>query len=118
MNELWLKFCESGLNISTNSSNLAPCFQQICLHIPIYSLIAIFSAYEFGLLTSNSVWRNKTQLVCLNIRAISAFLLAVISPAELFTLRYNNQRVWPVDVLLVCIEFLAWTLNFGESFDI
>lgn len=112
----WDEFCETGLKISTSNSTLALCFQKICLQVPVFSLIAIFSAYYCGQIT-NCIVRNRTQLICLNVRAVTVFLLAIISPAKLYdTIHQDVVKVWPADVLATCVEFLGWSVHFGESF--
>lgn len=109
----WGEFCESGLNISSNTSSIAPCFQQIHIQLPTYAWFAIFSSYHFGKL-SNEIYRDRTQLICLNIRAIIVLGLA-LTPLLQILMTMNTVKIWPVDILLTCVQFLAWTVHFGES---
>ena len=109
----WKQFCESGLNISTNSSSLAPCFQQLHIQLPTYAWFAIFSSYHYGKL-STEICRNRTQIICLNLRALFSLLLA-LTPAIQIVKTLKLVTIWPVDILLTCVQFLSWTIHFGES---
>lgn len=108
----WAKFCETGLNISSNSSSLAPCFQQMHVQLPTFAWLAIFSAYHYGMM-GPAMYRNRTQAVCLNLRALFSLALAMTPVVQL--LASINTRIWPVDILLTCVQFLAWSVHFGES---
>lgn len=111
----WEDFCETGLNISSNSSVITPCFQQLHIQLPTYAWFAIFSSYHYGLL-SGRIYRNRTQIICLNLRAIFVFLLAFTPVVQMIDrLQQDNQVIWPVDILLTCIQFLSWIVHFGES---
>lgn len=109
----WEKFCETGLNISSNTSAITPCFQQMHIMLPTFAWMSIFSAYHYGLLSSE-VYRNRTQLICLNLRAFFVLGLAV-TPVIQLLVTMNSVMIWPVDILLTCVQFLAWTVHFGES---
>jgi ATP-binding cassette subfamily C (CFTR/MRP) protein 10 len=109
----WEKFCETGLNISSNTSVIAPCFQQMHIQLPTFAWLAIFSSYHYGLLTGE-VYRNRTQLICLNLRALIVLGLALTPVIQLLN-TMNSITIWPVDILLTCVQFLAWTVHFGES---
>lgn len=109
----WAKFCETGLNISSNASTLAPCFQQMHIQLPTFAWFAIFSAYHYGMLGAE-VYRNRTQVVCLNLRALLSLALALTPVIQLLK-SMDKIAIWPVDILLTCVQFLAWTVHFGES---
>lgn len=109
----WEEFCETGLNISSNSSSIAPCFQQVHIHLPTFAWLSIFSSYHYGRL-SNEIYRNRTQLVCLNLRAIITLGLALTPVLQLLR-TMNSVTIWPVDILLTCVQFFSWTVHFGES---
>lgn len=109
----WAKFCETGLNISSNASTLAPCFQQMHIQLPTFAWFAIFSAYHYGMLGAE-VYRNRTQVVCLNLRAWISLALAVTPVIQLLK-SMDKIEIWPVDILLTCVQVLAWTVHFGES---
>jgi ATP-binding cassette, subfamily C (CFTR/MRP), member 10 len=106
------RFCVTGLNISSNTSVIAPCFQQLHIQLPTYGWLSILSAYHFGLLASE-VKRNQTQTICLNLRALFVLGLALTPVIQLLN-TMNSVTIWPVDVLLTLVQFLAWTVHFGE----
>lgn len=111
----WDVFCETGLNISSNTSAIAPCFQQLHVHLPTFAWLAIFSSYHYGML-SYEIYRNRTQLICLNLRALFVLGLA-LTPAIQLLHSMDSVKIWPVDILLTCVQFIAWTVHFGESFN-
>lgn len=110
----WEKFCETGTNISSNTSSIAPCFQQLHIQLPTFAWFAIFSSFHFGKL-STEVYRNRTQIVCLNLRALIALGLALTPAIQILKSLNSNTTIWPVDILLTCVQFLAWSVHFGES---
>jgi ATP-binding cassette, subfamily C (CFTR/MRP), member 10 len=109
----WEKFCETGLNITSNTSSITPCFQQMHIQLPTFAWMAIFSSFHYGML-SNEIYRNRTQLICLNFRAVFALGLA-LTPAIQILNTMDHEVIWPVDILLTCVQFIAWTVHFGES---
>lgn len=90
-----------------------PCFQQICLQLPALVLFAIFSAYHFGHQTV-LVRRSRIQTVHIYVRAIATFLLAVLPFYDLFHMIRNGVRIWPIDVLLNCMEIFTWMIHLGK----
>lgn len=112
----WRVFCETGLNVSTNtknSSSITPCAQQLYIHLPTFSLLAILSSYNYGRLAS-SVLRNRTQLLCLYFRALIVFTLAILPLVKFIYVMKTGTKFWPVDILLACVEALCWTVHFGK----
>lgn len=113
LNWKWDKFCETGLNISSNTSAITPCFQQLHIQLPTFAWFAIFSAYHYGMLWQG-IYRNRVQTVCLNLRALFVLGLAVTPAVQLLN-TMNSETIWPVDLLLTCVQCLAWMVHFGES---
>jgi ATP-binding cassette, subfamily C (CFTR/MRP), member 10 len=111
LNWNWDEFCETGLNVSTNTSSIAPCAQQIYFHLPTFSLFAVLSSYHYGKL-STEILRNRTQIICLTIRALMAFCLGMVPLTKLLLAFNEGVRIWPADVLLMCIQTIAWTVHF------
>lgn len=109
----WDEFCETGRNISSNTSSLAPCFQQLHIQLPTFAWFAIFSSYHYGRLCSE-VYRNRTQIICLNLRALFVLGLA-ITPAVQLLNSLDHFTIWPVDILITCVQSFAWAVHFGES---
>lgn len=111
----WEEFCETGLNITSPTSSITPCFQQLHIQLPTFAWFAVFSSYHYGML-STEIYRNRTQVICLNLRALLALALAV-TPAVQILNTMKDSKIWPVDILLTCVQFLAWTVHFGESLE-
>ncbi|CAG9799085.1 unnamed protein product [Chironomus riparius] len=107
----WNVFCETGLNISTNTSSITSCAQQFYFHLPTFSLLAIFSSYNYGKL-ANSLLRNKTQLFSLYLRALISLSLALLPLVKFIYEMKTGIKIWPVDILLACAEALCWTVHF------
>lgn len=114
----WTYICPTGLTPwMPQEKYLMPCFQQICLQLPALALFAIVSAYYFGHQTV-LVRRNRTQTLLIYLRAIVAFMLAVVPFYDLFHMIKNNQPIWPIDVLLNCAEIFTWTIHLGTQLTI
>uniref|UniRef100_A0A336LPK6 ABC-type xenobiotic transporter n=1 Tax=Culicoides sonorensis TaxID=179676 RepID=A0A336LPK6_CULSO len=111
----WSSVCENGLQpfSSLNSTtDLAPCFQQICIQTPVYSVLAIFSSYYFGL-TFRVIDRNVVQRRCIVIRMLVTIGLALIPFIKLLDMIHANFHIWPGDILVSVTEFIAWIMHFG-----
>ncbi|XP_075152571.1 ATP-binding cassette sub-family C member 10 [Haematobia irritans] len=108
----WTEFCSTGLKpFAIGSNDLLPCFQEIVLQIPLYTIFAAISAYNFGSF-SRGVTRNRTQLVSINIRTIICVWLAALPVIKLFKINTVN-KVYPADVLVVCTECVMWMVHLG-----
>lgn len=112
LNWNWDDFCSTGLNISTNSSSIAPCAQQIYFQLPIFALFAILSSFHYGNL-STEILRNRMQIVCLTLRALISLAMAILPLSKLLILMRNEEHIWPVDILLACVQAIAWTVHFA-----
>lgn len=109
----WTEFCPSGLHIfEPASSNLAPCFQQICLQFPAFILLAIFSAYFYGKF-NNEIVRDGRQSKALIFRALVVLGLGLVPLFKILYMIDNGVQIWPIDILLSCTEFIAWIIHFG-----
>jgi hypothetical protein len=110
----WDDFCPSGFNKTDNSTNiLTDCYQQFFIQIPTFSLIAIFSSYYYGTL-AREVLRNRKQIVCLYLRALVSFALAGTPLVKLLYQLQIGIKIWPVDILVSCIQALSWTVHFSK----
>lgn len=113
----WTYICPTGLTPwMPQEKYLMPCFQQICLQLPALVFFAIISAYHFGHQTV-LVRRNRVQTLLIHLRAIVAFLLAVLPFYDLFHMIKHNLRIWPIDVLLNCVEIFTWMIHLGIQLD-
>lgn len=112
----WSDFCPTGLQpFASNSSNdLLPCFQEIVLQFPIYTIFAALSAYHFGSYTFD-VSRNALQKRLLHCRVLISILLAALPVFKIFFYRKMGIDLYASDVLLVCTECLMWVVHSGES---
>lgn len=112
----WSDMCPTGLTPwIPNSNDLAPCFQQLCLQIPILMLIAVFSAYHFGR-QATLVARDKTQMRMLYLRVFAILLLSFLPLFRTYALLVNRIQIWPSDILIACTECVTWIVHLGEFY--
>lgn len=110
----WRDFCPTGLTpYEPNSNDLLPCFQVICLQIPIYSIFVVVCSYYFGAFY-RPVNRNSTQLRLICIRVTNSLGLALLPVLKIFYLQQNDIFISASDVLVVCIECLMWVIHSGK----
>lgn len=114
----WTNFCPTGLTPWLPDANyLTPCFQQICLQLPILLSFAIISSYHFGR-QKCLVVRNRTQIRLIYLRVSAVLLLAFLPLVKIYFLISRNAPVYPIDVLVVCTECVTWIVHFGKFFNI
>ncbi|XP_052895366.1 ATP-binding cassette sub-family C member 10 isoform X1 [Anopheles moucheti] len=109
--QFWADICPTGLRpwVQTNN-DLAPCFQELVLQLPILALFAAFSSYYFGT-HWRTVSRNETQLRAIRCRIwASLFLIVVPAVKVCYILRFHKE-LYPVDILLACVQLLAWSMH-------
>uniref|UniRef100_A0A1A9UCX8 Uncharacterized protein n=1 Tax=Glossina austeni TaxID=7395 RepID=A0A1A9UCX8_GLOAU len=103
----WNQFCVTGLRpFGSGSNDLLPCFQEIVLQFPAYTLFAAISAYNFGIY-NRCVARNRTQLMAINIRAVLSLLLALLAGIKLEEFYRLGSTLYASDILVACSEVLA-----------
>lgn len=109
----WTEFCSTGLRpFAGNSNDLLPCFQEISLQIPIYTIFAAISAYKFGSYT-RSVLRDVLQLRLLYLRIGVTIVLAQLPIWKIFVFHHTGVKLYPVDVLVVAAECVMWAVHVG-----
>ncbi|XP_067624566.1 ATP-binding cassette sub-family C member 10 [Eurosta solidaginis] len=109
----WTEFCSTGLKPFTgNSNDLLPCFQEIVLQLPIYTIFAAISAYNFGSYT-RSVLRDVLQLRLLYLRIGVTIVLAQLPIWKIFEFHHTGVKLYPVDVLVVAAECVMWSVHVG-----
>ncbi|XP_046809062.1 ATP-binding cassette sub-family C member 10 [Lucilia cuprina] len=109
----WSDFCSTGVRpFASDSNDLLPCFQEIILQLPIYTLFAAISAYHFGAYTKCLV-RDRTQLWAIYLRAASTILLAILPVLKLFEFYRLGVRLYAADILVVCTECVMWVVHSG-----
>lgn len=113
----WSAVCEDGIepfvNGTSNTTDLGICFQQICLQLPIYAFLAIFSSYYFGN-TSRRIERNAVQRRSIYLRIIAVLGLAIVPLNKIFYMIHRGESVWPADILVSSTEFLSWIMHLGR----
>ncbi|XP_055546475.1 ATP-binding cassette sub-family C member 10 [Wyeomyia smithii] len=109
----WVYVCPSGLRPWVKGYNdLAPCFQEICLQLPMLVLFSVFSSFYYGAI-QRPVLRNATQTRLLRLRIATAVGLTVVPVIKLFYVIRIHGQIYPIDVLLTCVQFLAWAVHIG-----
>lgn len=109
----WTEFCSTGINpFANNSNDLLPCFQEIVLQIPIYTIFATISAYNFGYYT-RSVLRDELQLRLFYLRIGVTVLLAQFPIWKIFVFHHTGVKLYAADVLVVATECVMWAVHVG-----
>lgn len=109
----WTDFCSTGIKPFSNDSNdLLPCFQEIILQLPIYTIFAAVSAYHFGIY-SRAVTRNRAQLWSINARVFICILLASLPAVKLFEFYRMGVKLNASDILVACAECIMWAVHAG-----
>lgn len=109
----WNYICPTGVSPWLPEKKiLNPCFQELCLQLPILILFTIASAYHFGNQT-NLIRRNKLQISMIYIRILVSFMLAVLPFYEIFSMIRDNIQIWPIDVLINCVQIFSWMIHCG-----
>ncbi|XP_058815016.1 ATP-binding cassette sub-family C member 10 [Topomyia yanbarensis] len=109
----WSDVCPSGVRPWVKDYNeLAPCFQEICLQLPILVLFAVFSSFFYGC-HFRLVFRNATQRRALRLRIAAAGGLGLLPVLKVFYMIRIHGHIYPIDVLLSCVQFVAWTVHIG-----
>ncbi|XP_039502253.1 ATP-binding cassette sub-family C member 10 [Drosophila santomea] len=109
----WTQFCPTGLKPFANETNdLLPCFQKILLQLPVYTIFAAISAYNFGN-QSRPVVRNGLQMRMLWIRAFLAMVLALLPVAKVFAFHQQGVELFAADLLVVSAECIMWMVHSG-----
>lgn len=110
----WSYVCPTGLTPwDATDEFLSPCFQEICLQLPILLLFAITSAYYFGNQTI-LVRRNGTQRFLISIRILTAFLIVLLHLYTMFEMIVTQAKILPIDVLLMGFQIVTWSIHIGN----
>lgn len=109
----WSSVCPTGLTPWQEEQKfLLPCFQQICLQLPMLLLFAIISAYYFGNQTI-LIRRNRTQRFLISIRTLAAILIVLLRFFAMFQMIVTGATIWPIDILLIGFEIVTWAIHTG-----
>uniref|UniRef100_A0A182RBN2 ABC-type xenobiotic transporter n=1 Tax=Anopheles funestus TaxID=62324 RepID=A0A182RBN2_ANOFN len=109
--QFWSDICPTGLRpwVQTNN-DLAPCFQELVLQLPILALFATFSAFYYGT-HWRTVSRNETQLRALRCRIWASLFLIFVPAAKVYYIFRMQKELYPVDILLACVQLIAWSIH-------
>lgn len=111
----WDDMCgPGGLTLwSVKVRDVGICFQELCLQVPVFMLIATISAYYCGKQTQWIV-RNRKQLQVLGLRALVTLLMAVGAAARICTaITLSPSSLQPVDYFLAVVEGVTWFVHLG-----
>lgn len=113
----WEDFCgPEGFKIwSADRHDLGHCFQQLCLQVPTFCLLAIVSAYYFGR-RFGFVRRGPVQIVAINVRCCIILVSALFPLLQIYVyLSKTDAKIFPVSYLLFTIEGFSWLIHLGYS---
>lgn len=113
----WEDICgPEGFKIwSADRHDLGHCFQQLCLQIPAFSIIAIASAYYFGR-RFGFVRRGVEQLVAINLRCFIILFSALFPILQIYIyLNKTDVRIYPVSYFLFAVEGFSWLVHLGYT---
>ncbi|XP_031634883.1 multidrug resistance-associated protein 7 [Contarinia nasturtii] len=109
----WSYVCPTGLTPwQAEQKFLSPCFQQICLQLPMLFIFAIISAYFFGNQTV-LIRRNKTQHFFISLRVLASFLIIILHFYSMYQMIVTEVPIYPIDVLLMGFQILTWSIHIG-----
>lgn len=116
----WSAICPTGLqplmppSDDTSSRQLEPCFQKLCLQMPLLALLTLYSAYKLGAMTGGEMrWhRDRIQLWSLTVRMWAVGLLAVLPLARYMLV--TAAEALPVDLWLDILEMMTFVVHFGK----
>lgn len=113
----WTYICPTGLTPwDPNDKFLSPCFQEICLQLPLLLTFAITSAYYVGH-QSILIRRNGTQHFLISLRIFAALLMVLLHFYTIFHLVITRAHILPIDVLLIGFQIVTWTIHIGECWN-
>lgn len=98
-----------GLKIwSQQRHDLGLCFQQLCLQIPVLSLIACCSAYYFGR-HIGYVTRGRVQIYAINFRALIVLCLALLPLLQIYIdLNTSKGQTFIISLFLSAVQGITW----------
>lgn len=113
----WEDICgPEGFKIwSANRHDLGHCFQQLCLQVPAFALIAIASAYYFGR-RYGFVRRGVDQIVAINLRCFIILISALFPILQIYIyLNKTDVIIYPVSYFLFAVEGFSWLVHLGYT---
>lgn len=112
----WTYVCPTGLRPwLPDTKQLAPCFQQLFLQVPILILFAAISAYHSGRIANGMlVHRNRVQRITIHIRMLVVLALGVFPVFKYFYILRTGMEYWPIDILVGSIEMIVFAVHLGK----
>lgn len=111
----WADMCgPSGLTLwSAKNHDIGICFQELCLQVPVFILMATVSAYYCGQHT-HWIVRSRIQLQILGLRTAVAFIMALATVIKIcVVLQLSPGSLQPVDYLLAVVKGVTWLVHVG-----
>lgn len=109
----WTYVCPTGLTPWQKEEKfLSPCFQQICLQLPMLSLFAIVSAFYVGNQTV-LIRRNRMQDFLISIRVLVSFIIISLHFYTMFQMVVLRAQILPIDILLIGFQIVTWSIHIG-----
>jgi ATP-binding cassette subfamily C (CFTR/MRP) protein 10 len=111
----WEDMCgPGGLTLwSLGTNDVGLCFQELCLQVPVFILMATVSAYYCGR-QAHWIVRSQKQLQILWLRAIATVLMAVTAVVKICTaIAISPGSLQPMDYLLAAVEGITWLVHLG-----
>lgn len=109
----WIEFCGTkNFTIwNNNHQDLTPCFQMLCLQIPILSLIAVVSAFYAGKY-EDWIIRTLREKFVIKLRLFIVLLLAVTPAIRLIIqVSYYSKYLRGIDYEFTILECFTWFVH-------
>lgn len=112
----WTSVCPTGVRPwLPDTKELAPCFQQLFLQIPVLCLFAIVSGYHVGrIAVGPRIQRSLVQRVALRVRMMAVLALVGFAVFKYMYAQSIGMTIWLVDVLIGCLEIVVFSVHLGE----
>lgn len=95
------------------TKDLGICFQELCLQIPILTIIAVVSGYYVGY-RKDWVVRERTQERAITLRSFVVLALVFIPIIQLYVYITDAEFVlYPIDYFIAGTSCLSWLVHFG-----
>lgn len=125
----WTELCPTGIAVFIPGTlKLAPCFQQLLVQLPIFTIVAVLSAFRVGRLHTthgasppqqNDTIFGKALIIS---RLTVVFVLALMPVIRLISqviLSSNGaseilQRLRPIDIFAGGVQLVSFLSHFGE----
>ncbi|VVD04602.1 unnamed protein product [Leptidea sinapis] len=95
------------------SKDFGICFQELLLQTPMYSMLAVLSAYFIGY-RRDWVIREKTQERAIALRSFIVLVLVLTPIVQIYAyLTTPNLKLFPVDYFIAGTSCITWLVHFG-----